>query len=59
MRLVEVKLGLALILKRYKSKNLLKKEQITVKEICDLTSNLKIFQQYFENNIDTLFGLIE
>lgn len=34
-------------------------EQITSKEIYELSSNLKKFIQYFEYNLDTMFGLVE
>lgn len=51
-RKVEVKLGLALILKRYK-------KNFTNEEITEIAKDFKTFLKYFENNLETIFELIE
>jgi hypothetical protein len=51
-RKVEFKLALALILKRYK-------KNFTNEEILEIAKDFKSFAKYFENNLETIFELIE
>jgi hypothetical protein len=51
-RKVEFRLGLALILKRYK-------KDLSKDEIIELSKDMKKFLYFFENNMETVFGLIE
>jgi ABC-type iron transport system FetAB ATPase subunit len=51
-RKVEFRLGLALILKRYR-------KVITNEEITNLSRDFKTFLKYFENNLETIFELVE